>query len=97
MSNSQTFIVLIILMSTVGWVVTTWIRARHGYPLENEFGGKVARELGDVEGQRSITLLSNENQRLTDQIGRLEERIAVLERIATDPADRVAREIDALR
>lgn len=97
MSNSQTFIVLIILMSTVGWVITTWIRARHGYPLENEFGGKAARELGDVEGQRSITLLSNENQRLTEQIGRLEERIAVLERIATDPADRVAREIDALR
>ena len=34
---------------------------------------------------------------LTGQIGRLEERIAVLERIATDPAGRTAREIDALR
>jgi hypothetical protein len=27
----------------------------------------------------------------------LEERIAVLERIATDPAERTAREIEALR
>ena len=31
------------------------------------------------------------------QISRLEERIAVLERIATDPAERTAREIDRLR
>ena len=31
------------------------------------------------------------------QIGRLEERIAVLERIATDPAERTARDIDSLR
>ena len=35
--------------------------------------------------------------RLNGQVGRLEERIAVLERIATDPAERTAREIDALR
>ena len=42
-------------------------------------------------------LLSNENEKLTGQVGRLEERIAVLERIATDPAERTAREIEALR
>jgi hypothetical protein len=41
--------------------------------------------------------LSVENERLTGQIGRLEERLRVLERIATDPAERTAREIDALR
>ena len=39
----------------------------------------------------------SENERLTGQIRRLEERIAVLERIATDPAERTAREIEALR
>ena len=42
-------------------------------------------------------LLTNENDKLTGQVGRLEERIAVLERIATDPAERTAREIEALR
>jgi hypothetical protein len=47
--------------------------------------------------QRKIELLSTENERLTGQIGRLEERLRVLERIATDPAERTAREIDALR
>jgi hypothetical protein len=42
-------------------------------------------------------LLTNENDKLTGQVSRLEERIAVLERIATDPAERTAREIEALR
>ena len=39
----------------------------------------------------------DENERLVGQVSRLEERIAVLERIATDPAERTAREIDRLR
>ena len=47
--------------------------------------------------RRKIELLTNENERLTGQIRRLEERIAVLERIATDPAERTAREIEKLR
>jgi hypothetical protein len=52
---------------------------------------------GDLEAQRKIELLSNENDKLVSQIGRLEERLRVLERIATDPGERVAREIDELR
>ena len=51
----------------------------------------------DPDAQRKIELLSSENERLTGQLGRLEERLRVLERIATDPAERTAREIDALR
>ena len=51
---------------------------------------------GPDEG-RKVELLTNENERLTGQVSRLEERIAVLERIATDPAERTAREIEALR
>lgn len=51
----------------------------------------------DPEAQRKIDLLSSENEKLVGQIGRLEERLRVLERIATDPAERTAREIDALR
>ncbi|RDE05216.1 hypothetical protein [Sphingomonas aracearum] len=51
----------------------------------------------ELQSQRKIELLSSENERLTGQIGRLEERLRVLERIATDPAERTAREIEALR
>ena len=78
---------------TVGpaaWAYTTGIRAKYGYPLDD-------KGTTPIEADRKVTLLTNENERLTGQIGRLEERIAVLERIATDPADRTAREIDALR
>ncbi|MGF1549361.1 MAG: hypothetical protein ACFBQW_02335 [Sphingomonadaceae bacterium] len=89
------FVLMIIGMSFVAWIVTTWIRARHGYPLEDEWGGTTARE--DPAAERKIELLSNENGELKDKIVRLEERIAVLERIATDPAERTAREIDDLR
>ena len=89
------FVLAIIAMSMGAWVVTTWMRVRHGYPIENEWGGMTAKTDGDAE--RKVTILTGENERLHGQVSRLEERIAVLERIATDPAARVAREIDALR
>ena len=78
---------------------TTWVKARHGYPLESRRRDRNRAYPADAgpDGERKIALLSNENERLHGQVSRLEERIAVLERIATDPAERTAREIDALR
>lgn len=93
--GGPTFIVAIIAISTFGWVMSSWIRARHGYPIENEWSGIATKS--DPAAERKIELLSNENDRLTGQISRLEERIAVMERIVTDPAERTAREIDRLR
>ncbi len=89
------FVLLIVTVSTAGWLINNWIRAKHGYPVENEWKG--VSHKGDPAAERKIELLSSENERLTGQISRLEERIAVLERIATDPAERTAREIDSLR
>jgi hypothetical protein len=91
--------VLIVTAVMVSKAFQTWVRAKHGYPMEDRFGRRSRRENGteELEAERKISLLSTENERLTGQISRLEERIAVLERIATDPAERVAREIDALR
>ena len=89
------FVIAIIAMSMVGWVITTAIRAKHGYPLTDDWGGTVRKD--DISGNRKVELLTTENQQLTGKVSRLEERIAVLERIATDPAERTAREIDALR
>ena len=94
--GGPTFIVAIVLISTLGWVLTSWIRAKHGYPLENEWTGMTYKgEHPDAD--RQIELLSKENEGLKGQVSRLEERIAVLERIATDPAERTAREIENLR
>lgn len=89
------FVIAIIAISTFGMIFNNWIRARHGYPVESEWNG--VSHKGDPDAERKIELLSSENERLTGKIGRLEERIAVLERIATDPAERTAREIEALR
>ena len=41
--------------------------------------------------------LTRENETLRQTVSRLEQRLAVLERIATDPAERTAREIENLR
>lgn len=94
--GSPLFVLLIIGMSMLAWVITTHIRAKHGYPIENEWWGTVARDAGP-DATRQIELLSGENEDLKGKVSRLEERIAVLERIATDPAERVSREIDKLR
>ncbi|AJP71965.1 hypothetical protein [Sphingomonas hengshuiensis] len=93
--DTMIFVLMIVAISTAGWLINNWIRAKHGYALENEWKGMTPK--GNPEADRKIELLSAENERLTGQISRLEERIAVLERIATDPAERTARAIDALR
>ena len=93
------FVLTIIMVSMAAWVITTWIRAKHGYPLEDQWTGK-AIERTTPDADRKISLLTNENEQLTGKIGRLEERIAVLERIATDAnssSTRLADEIERLR
>jgi hypothetical protein len=90
------FVIAIIAISTLGWVATSWIRARHGYPVENEYSG-LAHKGESPQAARRIELLAGENEDLKGKIGRLEERLAVLERIATDPAERTARDIERLR
>jgi hypothetical protein len=91
------FVLSIIAMVMLAKVVTAAIHARHGYPLGLDRRGRRHRGEEQLPDQRATALLSAENERLTGRIGRLEERIAVLERIATDPAERTAREIEALR
>ncbi|HEX9965220.1 MAG TPA: hypothetical protein VGB04_09580 [Allosphingosinicella sp.] len=51
----------------------------------------------DAQGARENDRLARENEALRRTVSRLEERMAVLERIATDPAERTAREIESLR
>ena len=86
----------IIVVSTAGWLISSWIRAKHGYPIENEWSGMTCkRDPSTANGQ--VEQLTSENSQLKGQVSRLEDRIAVLERIATDPAERTAREIEKLR
>jgi len=78
------------ILATAGVIVHVlrFIQARHE-----------ARErtTGSMAGARENERLAEENDVLRRTVGRLEERMAVLERIATDPAERTAREIESLR
>jgi hypothetical protein len=89
------FVLAIIAISTAGWLISTWIRAKHGYAIENEWSGVTTKS--DPNAERTVELLTNENEKLRGMVERLEDRISVLERIATDPAERTAREIEQLR
>lgn len=92
--GSPAFVIAIVAMSMAAWVITTWIRAKHGYPIDEWGDGSGT---GEIETRRAAELMARENDQLKGQIGRLEERIATLERIATDPSERISREIDNLR
>jgi hypothetical protein len=49
------------------------------------------------EGWEPVVADNSENLRLRQEVGDLKQRIATLERIATDKSARLADEIDALR
>ena len=90
---TKIFVVALVAISTLGWVITTAIRARHGYPIEGEWGGLTNRHGAD-EATKSLTV---ENEQLKTKVGMLEERLKVLERIATDPSHQLAEEIERLK
>ena len=89
------FVIAIVAMSMIAWVITTYIRARHGYPIENEWGGMCTPN--DKKADQTTQALVSENEQLKATVGRLEERLKVLERIATDPSRQLADEIEKLR
>lgn len=89
--------ITIFTVGPMSWAFNNWVRARHGFEPETWKNRRQRRESGSIDAERKVMLLSDDNEKLVGKIGRLEERLAVLERIATDPAERTAREIEALR
>lgn len=88
------FVIAIIAICMAAWVITTAIRAKHGYPLTDDWGNTVHRR---DPNENTTKELVAENERLKATVGRLEERLKVLERIATDPSRQLADEIEKLR
>ena len=86
------FIVLIVAITTAGWLINNWIRAKHGYALEDEWGGKTQR--ADTKANEA---LKAENAELREQLTHFADRVKVLERIVTDQSVNVAAQIEALR
>lgn len=84
-----TMVVAIVLIVTIGKVLSSKHKARHGI-IEDE----------DMLGNKTQRLLGNKDtQAMQDEIRTLKERIQVLERIATDnnSASDINRQIEELR
>ncbi len=83
--NPFEMVVLIILIVTIGRVAS----ARYGV---GRSGRRSRRDLVDAPNAVSI----EDGTRMKSEIDRLNERIRVLERLATDPSKRLSDQIDAL-
>jgi predicted metal-binding membrane protein len=79
-----------------GWVLTTWLRIKHGYPLDGAWGQAVYPKKSD-EAMERIKLLSAENAQLRAELGSVKDRLANVERIVTDDSHRLTQEIESLR
>ncbi len=84
------------LAGVLGWVLTTWLRIKHGYPLDGPWGQAIYPKTNDDAVER-IKLLSGENAQLRAEIGSIKDRLATIERIVTDDSHRLTQEIEALR
>lgn len=89
-------VAIIVVATTLGWVVTTWMRVRHGYPLEGSWGQALKPAVNPEQVER-IRLLTAENAQMAAELSAIKERLVTLERIATDSGSRLAHEIDRLK
>jgi len=89
------YIATIAVVAVGGWVITTWLRIKNGYPLETSWGQPLHPK-SDKESIERIKLLTNENAQLRAELGSVKDRLETIERIVTDQPNRLAREIDSL-
>jgi hypothetical protein len=79
-----------------GWIVTTWMRIKHGYPLDGAWGQQVYPKNSEETLER-VKLMTSENAQLRAELGSIKDRLATVERIVTDDSHRLSQEIDSLR
>jgi cell division protein FtsB len=85
MDGNLAIFIPIVAIGATAWVIGQVLDfIRHRRDSERGESGENAR-------------LAEENELLRATVARLEQRMAVLERIATDPATRTAHEIEQLR
>ena len=89
------YIALIVAVSVGGWMFTTWLRIKNGYPLETSWGTPL-HPSSDRDSVERIKLLTGENAQLRAEVGSLKDRMETIERLVTDKPHRLSREIDAL-
>ena len=96
MSSTMVFIIIIVAIVTVGRVIRAGIELearKNGFSLAR----RRRRRDGEIEPTPQAAMVERENSLLRGKIERLEERMVVLERIATDAPARLTAEIEKLR
>jgi hypothetical protein len=89
-------IAIVGVAAMAGWVITTWLRVKNGYPLDGAWGQAVYPR-NDQEAIERVKLLSQENAQLRAEVGSIKDRLANVEKIVVDDSHRLTAEIEALR
>ncbi len=90
------FIAIIVSIVIGGWVLTTWMRIKNGYPLDGTWGQALYPAKNEETLER-VKLLTSENAQLRAELGSIKDRLVTVERIVTDDSHRLTHEIEALR
>lgn len=85
-----------VVAMSLAWIANTWLRVRHGYPLDGAWGQAVYPKT-DTEAVERVKLVTQENAQLRAEIGAMKDRLANVERIVTDGGYRLTQEIEQLR
>jgi hypothetical protein len=83
-------------MGIGGWIYTTRMRIKNGYPLSGAWGQAVYPK-SDQEAVERVKLISQENAQLRAEIGSIKDRLANVEKIVVDDSHKLNAEIEALR
>ncbi len=96
LSTLAPVITIVGVSGMIGWVVTTWLRIKNGYPLDGAWGQQVYPK-NDQEALERVRLLSQENAQLRAELGSIKDRLASVEKSVVDDSHRLTAEIEALR
>lgn len=88
-------VVAIVAIGVGGSLLSTWLKIKNGYPLQNSWG-MALHPKKDEETVERIKLLTGENAQLRAEIGSMKDRMETIERIVTDQPNMLAQEIDRL-
>ena len=85
-------IIAIVGISIGGWLIHSWIAAKHGLPIDGSSGNAMTGEAA-----KRIENLETENRELNDKFDHMQDRLVVLEKIVTERGYTLSQEIEALR